>query len=140
MHSFWFIENLSSRIEYEAFNSHEQCDTDNWVKQIVVNKLNHKNSLKSVSLKSISSLLKIKFQKLINVFYLIIYFWMQNNWEFDINIYAKVYLFSKITDKLRVTIWYNEVRSTIFPIKFNESGVVYTDSINFPHKHKCGIF
>ena len=65
---------------------------------------------------------------------------MKGSWEFDINVYAKIYLFSEITDKLRITIWYNEVKSTIFLIKFDESGAVYTDSINFLHRHKCGIF
>ena len=52
----------------------------------------------------------------------------------------KIYLFSEVTDKLKVIIQYNKIRSTVFLIKFNKPGTVYTDSINFPYKHKCDIF
>ena len=140
VHSFWFIKNLDFRTEYEAFNSHKQCSANDWVKWVVVGKLSHENPSKPVGLKSISPLSKVKFQKLINAFCLIICFWIKNNWEFNINVHVKAYLFPEITDKLKITIWYNEVKSTVFLIEFCESGAVYTDSINFPHKHKCGIF
>ena len=140
VHSFWFIKNLSPRMRHKAFDSHEQCNANDWMEQIVVGKLGHKDPSEPVSLKSIPSFLKIKLQKLINVFCLIICFWMKNSWEFDINVQAKTYLFPEITDKLKITIWYNEIRSTVFLIEFHESNAVYTDSINFLHKHKCGIF
>ena len=65
---------------------------------------------------------------------------MKDSWELDINIHMKTYLFSKITDKLKVIIWYNEVKSTVFLIEFDESDVIYTDSINFSHKHKYDVF
>ena len=65
---------------------------------------------------------------------------MKDSWELDINVYAKAYLFSEITDKLEIIIWYNEIRSTVFLIKFCELGAVYTDSINFPYKYECGVF
>ena len=110
------------------------------MKWIVVDKLNHEDPLRSVSLKSISSLSEIKFQKLINAFYLIICFWMKSSWEFNINVHVKTYLFSEIADKLKIIIWYNKVRSTVFLIEFHESGVIYTDSINFLHRYKHGIF
>ena len=31
VHSFWFIEDLSSKTEYEVFSSYEQCNADDWV-------------------------------------------------------------------------------------------------------------
>ena len=65
---------------------------------------------------------------------------MKNNEEFDINVYAKAYLFSEITDKLKITIRYNKVKNIIFLIEFCESNAVYTDSINLLHKHKYNIF
>ena len=65
---------------------------------------------------------------------------MKNSWEFDINIHVKAHLFSEITDKLRIIIKYNKVRDTVFPVKFNESDTVYTDSIDFSYKHKHDIF
>ena len=136
----WFIKNLSSRTECEIFDDHEQCDADNWVEWIVVNKLNYRNLSESINLKSIFSFLKIKFQELINVFCLIICFQVKGSWELDINVYTKTYLFSKVTDELRITIWYNEVGSTVFLIEFSELNVIYIDSINFLHKHKCDIF
>ena len=61
VHSFWFIEDLSSRTEHEVFDSHEWWDTYVWVEQVIINKLSYKNSSESVSLKSIPSLLEIKF-------------------------------------------------------------------------------
>ena len=140
VHSFWFIKDLSSRTGYKAFNNHEWWDTYVWVEWVVVNKLSHQNPSEPVSLKLIFSLSEVKLQKLIDVFCLIICFWMKSSWEFDINVYMKIYLFSEITDKLRITIWYNKIRSIIFLIKFHELGAVYTDSINFLYRHKCGIF
>ena len=107
---------------------------------VVVSKLGHKNSSELVNLKPISSFLKIKLQKLINMFYLIICFWVKDNWKFDINIHVKTYLFSEVADKLKAIIWYNKIRSTVFLIKFHESDAVYTDSINFLHKYECGVF
>ena len=65
---------------------------------------------------------------------------MKNSEEFNVNVHIKAYLFSKITDKLKIMIRYNKVRGIIFLIEFCESDAVYTDSINFLHKHKCGIF
>ena len=65
---------------------------------------------------------------------------MKDSKKLNINVYMKIYLFSEVADELRTIIWYNEVRSTIFLIKFNESDVVYTDSINFLHKYECDIF
>ena len=65
---------------------------------------------------------------------------MKNSWKFNINVYAKAYLFSEITDKLRAIIRYDEIRGIVFLIKFSESDAVYTDSIDFLYKHKCGIF
>ena len=138
--SFWFIENLSSRMRHEAFDSHEQCDADGWVEQIVVDKLNHENPSESVDLKLIPPLSKIKLQKLINVFCLIICFWVKDSREFDINIHVKAYLFPKIADELEAIIWYNKVGSTVFLIEFDESNVTYTDSINLLHKYECGVF
>ena len=140
VHRLWFIENLSSRTEYEAFDSYEQCSVNDWVKWVVVSKLSHENPSESVDLKSIFSLSEVKLQKLINIFCLIICFWVKSSWEFNINVYVKIYLFSEVTDELKITIWYNEVRNIIFLIKFSESDVVYTDSINFLYKHKCGVF
>ena len=140
VHRLWFIENLSSRTGCEVFNDHEQCGADGWVEWIVVGKLGHRDPSGSVDLKSIPPLSKIELHKLINVFYLIICFQMKDSWEFDINVHAKAYLFSEITDKLKAIIWYNEIRSTVFLIEFNESDVVYTDSINFLYKHEHGIF
>ena len=140
VHRLWFIENFSPRTEYEVFDDYEWCNADDWVEWVVVNKLSYKNSSESVSLKSIPPLSEIKLQKLIDIFCLIICFQMKGSWELDINIYTKTYLFSKIIDELRVIIWYNGVRSTVFLIEFNESDAVYTDSINFSHKHKCDIF
>ena len=140
MSRFWFIKDLSLRKEYKVFDNYKWWDVYTEVKWIIVDKLSYKNSLKSVSLKPILSLLKIKFQKLIDVFCLIICFWVKGSWEFDINVHVKAYLFPEITDKLKVTIWYNGVRNIIFSIKFSEPDVVYTDSIDFLHKHKCGIF
>ena len=124
----------------EVFGSHEQCSADDWVEWIVVDKLSYKDSSKSVNLKSIFSLSEIKFQKLIDVFYLTICFWVKGSWEFDINVHVKAYLFLEFADKLETIIWYNEVESIIFLIEFNELNVVYTDSINFLHKYKCDIF
>ena len=65
---------------------------------------------------------------------------MKSNKELDINVHAKAYLFSEVADELKATIWYNEVRSTIFPIEFDEPDAAYTDSINLPHRHEHGIF
>ena len=140
VHSFWFIEDLSSRTECEIFDDYEWCSTDDWVEQVVVGKLGHKNSSESVSLKLILSLSEIKLQKLINVFYLIICFWMKDSWKFNINIHVKIYLFLKLTNELKIMIWYNEVESIIFLIKFSEPDMVYTDSINLSHKHEYDIF
>ena len=72
--------------------------------QIVINKLSYKNLSKLINLKPILLFLEIKLQKLINIFCLIIYFWVKGSWEFNINIYMKIYLFSEITDKLKFTI------------------------------------
>ena len=65
---------------------------------------------------------------------------MKDNWKFNINIYAKAYLFSKIVNKLRVIIWYNRVESTVFLIEFNKLDMIYIDSINFLYKYKHNIF
>ena len=65
---------------------------------------------------------------------------MKSGEKLNINVYTKVYLFLKITDKLRITIRYNEIRNIIFSIEFYKSGMIYTDSINFLHKHKYSIF
>ena len=136
----WFIENLGIRMKHEAFDDHEWCNADDWVKWVVVDKLSHKNSSGSVDLKSISSFLKVELQKLIDVFCLIICFWVKDSWEFNINVYVKAYLFPKVADELEATIWYNGVRSTVFLIEFDEPDAVYTDSINLPHRYECGIF
>ena len=136
----WFIKDFSTRTECETFDDHKWCDADDWVEWVVVNKLSYKNPLRPVNLKSIPPLFKIKFQKLINVFCLIICFQMKDSWEFDINVYVKTYLFSEVADELKIMIWYNEVESTVFLIEFSEPDAVYTDSINFSHRYKCGIF
>ena len=65
---------------------------------------------------------------------------MKNNEEFDINVYMKAYLFPEVTDKLKITIRYNEIKGIIFLIEFSEPNMTYTDNINFSHKHKCDIF
>ena len=140
MHRLWFIKDFSSRTECEVFNGYEWCSADGWVEWIVVDKLDYENLSESVSLKSIFLFSEIELQKLINIFHLIICFWVKSSWEFDINVHVKAYLFSEITDKLEIIIWYNEVRSTVFLIKFGEPDVVYTDSINLLHRHKHGIF
>ena len=140
VHSFWFIENLSLRTGHETFDSYKQCSANGWVEWVVVDKLGHGNPSGPVSLKSIPPLSKIELQKLIDAFCLIICFWVKGSWEFDINVYAKIYLFPEITDKLEATIWYNKVRSTVFLIEFCKPNVAYTDSINFLHRHECGIF
>ena len=111
---FWFIENLNPRTEYEAFDSYEWWNAYAEVKWVVVDKLGHENPLGPVSLKSISPLSEIEFQKLIDAFCLIICFWMKSSWEFNINVHVKAYLFPEITDKLRVIIWYNGIKNTVF--------------------------
>ena len=138
--SFWFIKNLSPKTECEVFDNHEQCSADDWVEQVVVDKLSHKNSLGLVSLKPILPLLEIKLQELIDAFCLTVCFWMKDSWELNINVHVKTYLFPEITDKLRVIIWYNEIKSIIFLIEFCKSSVIYTNSINFPYRHKCDVF
>ena len=65
---------------------------------------------------------------------------MKNNWKLNINVHVKTYLFPEVTDELGIIIWYNEVGSTVFLIEFNESDVIYTDSINFLHRYECGVF
>ena len=125
---------------HEAFDDYEQCSADDWVKQVVVSKLGYKNSSKSVNLKPIPPLSEIKLQKLIDAFCLIICFQMKGSRKLNINVHAKAYLFPEVADKLEITIWYNEIRSTVFPIEFSESGVIYTDSINFSYRHKYGVF
>ena len=140
VHRLWFIKDFGTRMGCEAFDGHEWWDADDWVKWVVVDKLSYEDSLRSVGLKSISSFLKIKLQKLIDVFCLIICFWMKDSKELNINVYMKTYLFSEIADKLRITIWYDKVKSTVFLIEFSELNVVYTDSINFLHKYKCNVF
>ena len=140
MHSFWFIEDLSPRTGCEVFGNHKQCSADGWVEQVVVDKLSYENSSGLVSLKSISPLLKVKLQELINVFCLIICFWVEGSRKLDINVHVKIYLFSEIIDELGATIWYNRVGSTVFSIEFSKPGVAYTDSINLPHRHEHSIF
>ena len=140
VHGLWFIEDLGLRMECEAFNNYQQCSADDWVEWIVVDKLSHKDPLGSVSLKSIPPLLKIKLQELINVFCLIIYFQMKGSWELDINVHVKIYLFSEIADKLKIMIWYNGVKSTVFLIKFNKSDMIYTNSINLLYRYEHDVF
>ena len=140
VHRLWFIKDFSPRMRHETFGSHKQCSANDWVEWVIVGKLGHENPSESVSLKSIPPFLEIEFQKLIDAFCLIICFQMKDSWEFDINVYVKIYLFPKVADKLRTTIWYNEIRSIIFSIKFSESGVICTNNINLSHKHKHGIF
>ena len=65
---------------------------------------------------------------------------MKNDEEFNVNVHIKVYLFLKVTDKLKIIIRYNKVENIVFLIEFCESGVVYTDSIDFSYKYECGIF
>ena len=74
------------------------------MKWVVVDKLSYKHSSKLINLKLIFLFLKIKLQKLIDMFCLIIYFWVKGSWEFDINVYIKTYLFSEVTDELKITI------------------------------------
>ena len=136
----WFIENFSSKMGCEIFDDYKQCSADDWMKWIVVGKLDYENLSELINLKSISLLLKIKLQKLINVFCLIICFQVKDNWELNINVHVKTYLFLEITDKLKVIIWYNKVKSIVFLIELSESDVAYTDSINLSYRHKCNIF
>ena len=79
VHSFWFIKNLSLRTKHKTFDSYEQCSINDWMEQVIVNKLSYKDSSKSISLKSILLFLKIKLQKLIDVFCLIICFWVKDS-------------------------------------------------------------
>ena len=65
---------------------------------------------------------------------------MKDSEEFNVNIYIKIYLFSEITDKLKVIIRYNEIKNIIFLIKFCKPDTIYTDSINFSHKYEYDIF
>ena len=65
---------------------------------------------------------------------------MKNSEELDINVHIKIYLFPEITDKLKTTIRYNEIRNIIFSIEFCKPGVVYTDNINVLHRYEYNIF
>ena len=127
-------------MECEAFGSHEWWGAYDWVEQVVVNKLSYRDPSGLVDLEPIPPLSEIKFQELINVFCLTICFWVKSSWELNINVHVKAYLFPEITDKLEIIIQYNRVRSTVFLIKFSEPGAVYTDCIDFPHKHEHDIF
>ena len=65
---------------------------------------------------------------------------MKDSWKLDINVHVKVYLFPEVADELKAIIWYNEIRSTVFPIEFSELDVVYTDNINLLHRYEYGVF
>ena len=100
---------IEAHMRMKALIHEEESQENDWKQDIIVNKLNHEQSLESVILHVQTNEMKIFFNILIDSFALIIDLRMINDEQSKRNAQSFAKRFSENEDELRISIEHNEI-------------------------------